>query len=71
MVWHIRKVSKNEASGYKYYQGDDSKTPNGDPELWGSYGSRATYTSQAKAKAVSVDWNSPDWSIKAVNENAS
>jgi len=70
MVWHIRKVSKNDTSGYKYYQGDDAKTPSGEPDLWGNYGSRETYSSQAKAKAVSVDWNSPDWSIKAINENA-
>jgi len=71
MVWHIRRTTQNETSGYQYYQGDDSKTPSGEPEPWGSYGSRETYSSQAKAKAVTnVDWNSPDWSIKAVNENA-
>jgi len=70
MVWHIRRTKKDETSGFKYYQGDGSKSPSGNPEPWGSYGSRETYSSQAKAKAVSIDWNSPDWSIKAINENA-
>ena len=64
MAWHIKKTSLlgSTAVGTVYFKGGNSWTEN--------YDNRKTYTSQAKAKAVSVDWNSPDWSIKAINENA-
>ena len=72
MVWHIRRTTQNETSGYQYYQGPNRKSPNGNPEPWGVYGTRETYTSQAKAKAVdAIDWDAPEWTIKAINENAS
>ena len=71
MVWHIRKTKKDETSGFQYYQGDDSKSPSGNPEPWGAFGTRATYTSQAKAKASNCDFDQLGWTISAVNENAS
>ena len=71
MVWHIRRTTQNETSGYQYYQGENQKSPNGVPEYWGNYGTRATYTSQAKAKAVTnVNWSAPEYTTTAINENA-
>ena len=72
MAWHIRRTAKDGTSGFKYYQGATAKTPNGNASPWGSYGTRATYTSQAKAKDASISiWNEPEWTTTAINENAS
>ena len=67
MVWHIKKTSVmgNDAVGTVYYKGNNSWT-----EI---YENRATYTSQAKAKAVDYIWEkktTAGWDVTAVNENA-
>ena len=67
MAWHIKKTSVmgNDAVGTVYYKGNNSWT-----EI---YENRATYTSQAKAKAVDYIWEkktTAGWDVTAVNENA-
>ena len=67
MVWHIKKTSMMTAAGVGtvYYKGDKRWTDN--------YADRATYTSQAKAKAEDYIWdkvNTASWDVTAVNENA-
>ena len=67
MVWHIKKTSMMPAAGVGtvYYKGDNRWTDN--------YADRATYTSQAKAKAEDYIWdkvNTASWDVTAVNENA-
>ena len=67
MVWHIKKTSAlGVGVGTVYYKGD---------KLWTeTYANRATYTSQAKAKAVDYIWekkSTAGWDVTAVNENAS
>ena len=47
MVWHIKKTSIL-GSDTVYYKGDNRWTE--------TYADRATYTSQAKAKAVNYIW---------------
>ena len=64
MVWHIKKTSIL-GSDTVYYKGDNRWTE--------TYADRATYTSQAKAKAVNYIWEkktSAGWDTTAVNENA-
>ena len=66
MVWHIKKSSMMGSSvGTVYYKGDNRWTEN--------FADRATYSSQAKAKAESYIWekNTPaGWDCTAVNESA-
>ena len=66
MVWHIKKSSMMGSSvGTVYYKGDNRWTEN--------FADRATYSSQAKAKAESYIWEkntSAGWDCTAVNENA-
>ena len=62
MAWHIKKTSIL-AVGTVYYKGDNRWTDN--------YSDRATYTSQAKAKAENYIWekkNTCGWDVTAVNE---
>ena len=64
MVWHIKKTSIL-GSDTVYYKGDNRWTE--------TYADRATYTSQAKAKAVNYIWEkktTAGWDTTAVNENA-
>ena len=65
MVWHIKKTSMMVGFGTVYYKGDNRWTE--------TYADRATYTSQAKAKAVDYIWEkktTAGWYVTAVNENA-
>ena len=67
MAWHIKKTSVmgNDAVGTVYYKGNNSWT-----EI---YENRATYTSQAKAKAENYIWEkktTAGWDVTAVNESA-
>ena len=48
--------------GNVYYKGGNRWTE--------TYADRATYTSQAKAKAEEYIWEKPSWDVTAVNENA-
>ena len=65
MAWHIKKTSMmgSDAVGTVYYKGNNSWT-----EI---FENRATYTSQAKAKAENYIWDkktSSGWDLTAVNE---
>ena len=64
MVWHIKKSSMMGSSvGTVYYKGDNRWTEN--------FADRATYSSQAKAKAVPYIWEkkkTAGWDTTAVNE---
>ncbi len=66
MVWHIKKSSvMGVGVGTVYYKGNNCWT-----EI---YSNRATYTSQAKAKAEDYIWEkkiTAGWDVTAVNENA-
>ena len=66
MVWHIKKSSMMGVGvGTVYYKGDNHWTE--------TYADRATYTSQAKAKAESYIWDkntSANWDCTAVNESS-
>ena len=66
MVWHIKKTSMmGSAVGTVYYKGDKRWTE--------TYADRATYSSQAKAKAEGYIWtkkSTNNWDVTAVNENA-
>ena len=66
MVWHIKKTSMlGSTVGTVYYKGDNRWTE--------TYADRATYTSQAKAKAESYIWDkntSANWDCTAVNESS-
>ena len=65
MAWHIKKTSMMSSAGPVYYAGDNRWTE--------TYADRATYTSQAKAKAEDYIWEkntSAGWDCTAVNENA-
>ena len=59
MVWHIKKTSMI-SSDTVYYKGNNCWTENFDE--------RATYTSQAKAKAEDYIWGRSKWDVTAVNE---
>ena len=61
MAWHIKKTSII-SSDTVYYKGNKRWTE--------TYADRATYTSQAKAKAEEYIWKKPSWDVTAVNENA-
>ena len=64
MVWHIKKSSMMGSSvGTVYYKGDNRWTD--------TYSDRATYSSQANAKAVPYIWEkktTANWDVVAVNE---
>ena len=66
MVWHIKKSSLMGAGvGTVYYKGDNRWTE--------TFADRATYTSQAKAKAESYSWENKTtngWDVIAVNESS-
>ena len=66
MVWHIKKSSMMGVGvGTVYYKGDNRWTE--------TYADRATYTSQAKAKAENYIWDKKkvsNWDVIAVNESA-
>jgi len=66
MVWHIKKSSMMGAGvGTVYYKGNNRWTE--------TYSDRATYTSQAKAKAEDYIWEkkvTAGWDVTAVNESA-
>ena len=66
MVWHIKKSSMMGVGvGTVYYKGDNRWTE--------TYADRATYSSQAKAKAESYIWEKnaiAGWDCTAVNESA-
>ena len=67
MVWHIKKTSMMTSAGVGtvYYKGDTRWTE--------TYADRATYSSQANAKAVPYIWekkNTAGWDTTAVNESA-
>ena len=62
MAWHIKKTSF-VTSRTTYYKGDNRWTE--------SYADRATYSSQAKAKAESYIWDKKTnngWDVTAVKE---
>ena len=62
MAWHIKKTSII-SSDTVYYKGDNRWTE--------TYADRATYTSQAKAKAENYIWEkktTANWDVTAVNE---
>ena len=64
MVWHIKKTSLISSKPV-YYKGNNHWSE--------TYADRATYTSQAKAKAENYIWDkktSNGWDVTAVNENA-
>ena len=64
MAWHIKKTSII-GEHTVYYKGNNSWTV--------TYDDRATYTSQAKAKAENYIWEkktTAGWDVTAVNENA-
>ena len=63
MAWHITKTSMMTSAGTVYYAGNNRWTEN--------YSDRATYTSQAKAKAENYIWDkktTAGWDTTAVNE---
>ena len=63
MAWHITKTSMMTSAGTVYYAGSNRWTS--------TYADRATYTSQAKAKAVPYIWEkkkTAGWDTTAVNE---
>ena len=64
MVWHITKTSAlGVGVGTVYSQGDNRWTE--------TYADRATYTSQAKAKAENYIWEkktTAGWDVTAANE---
>ena len=65
MAWHITKTSMMTSAGTVYYAGNNRWTS--------TYTDRATYTSQAKAKAETYIWDkktSNNWDVTAVNESA-
>ena len=65
MAWHIKKTSMMTSAGTVYYAGSNRWTS--------TYADRATYTSQAKAKAEQYIWNkntTSNWDVTAVNESA-
>ena len=66
MVWHIKKSSMMGVGvGTVYYKGDNRWTE--------TYADRATYSSQAKAKAEDYIWakkTTNNWDLVAVNESA-
>ena len=65
MAWHITKTSMMISAGIVYYKGNNCWTS--------TYADRATYTSQAKAKAETYIWDKKTtngWDLTAVNENA-
>ena len=64
MAWHIKKTSIMASSRTVYYKGDNRWTE--------TYADRATYTSQAKAKAENYIWEkktTANWDVTAVNES--
>ena len=63
MVWHIKKTSIMASAGTVYYKGNNCCTED--------FSDRATYTSQAKAKAEDYIWEKKvvnKWDVTAVNE---
>ena len=63
MVWNIKTTSiLGSPVGTVYYKFNKRWTE--------TYADRATYTSQAKAKAEEYIWKKPSWDVTAVNENA-
>ena len=65
MAWHIKKTSILGEGKNVYYKGDKRWTE--------TYADRATYTSQATAKAEDYIWEkktTAGWDVTAVNENA-
>ena len=65
MAWHIKKTSMMTSAGTVYYAGNNRWTS--------TYANRATYTSQAKAKAEDYIWEkktTAGWDVTAVNESA-
>ena len=63
MVWHIKKTSMVDLVGTVYYKGNNCWTED--------FSERATYTSQAKAKAEDYIWGKKTvnkWDVTAVNE---
>ena len=63
MAWHITKTSMFSSAGTVYYKGSNCWTS--------TYADRATYTSQAKAKAETYIWEKKTnngWDLTAVNE---
>ena len=63
MAWHITKTSMMTSAGTVYYAGSNCWTS--------TYADRATYTSQAKAKAENYIWDKKTnngWDLTAVNE---
>ena len=63
MAWHITKTSMMSSEGTVYYKGNNCWTS--------TYTGRATYTSQAKAKAETYIWDKKTnngWDLTAVNE---
>ena len=61
MAWHITKTSMMTSAGTVYYAGNNRWTEN--------YADRATYSSQANAKAESYIWDKKNWDVTAVNES--
>jgi len=62
MVWHIKKTSIMASAGTVYYKGNNCWTED--------FSERATYTSQAKAKAEDYIWGRNKWDVTAVDESA-
>ena len=63
MAWHIKKTSILGHGKTVYYKGNNCWTS--------TYADRATYTSQAKAKAENYIWDKKTnngWDLTAVNE---
>ena len=63
MSWIVRKTTKDETTGFLYHHGTN---------VWGNWGNRTKYTSQAKAKAENFIWSkktTAGWDVTAVKEN--
>jgi len=62
MTWIVRKTKKDESAGFLYHHGAN---------VWGNWGNRVTYTSQAKAKAdadILPIWEDLNETVSAIKE---
>tara|TARA_B100000214_G_C23465402_1_gene400273 strand:- start:200 stop:388 length:189 start_codon:yes stop_codon:yes gene_type:complete len=62
MSWIVRKTTKDESTGFLYHHGAN---------VWGNWGNRSKYTSQAKAKAdpdILPVWEDANLDVVAIKE---
>tara|TARA_B100000902_G_C26509800_1_gene528018 strand:- start:118 stop:306 length:189 start_codon:yes stop_codon:yes gene_type:complete len=62
MTWIVRKTRADNSSGFVYHHGEN---------VWGPWGNRLTYTSQAKAKAdsdIAYVWEDANVTVNAIKE---